>query len=140
MRLDRAHVAAMCRGDKDRATGMSSSTNEEPLVVVKAGVNIVWEVVGKDRGDSRYSVVGKGEASLCRGRYGGILKGTSGTKDRDVSRARGIGGHWGSEVFAAGGGDEDVVGVDGDVLVKRGEKEGVEYFLGCTGRCGRHGW
>ena len=50
----------MCGGDKDRATGVSSLTNEEPLVVVKACVDIVWEVVGEDCGDSRYSVVREG--------------------------------------------------------------------------------
>ena len=129
----------MCGGDKDRATGVSPLTNEEPLVVVKSCVDVVWEVVGEDCGDSRCSVVREGEASLRRGRCGGVCEGTSGTEDRDVSRARGIGGHRGSKVFAARGGDEDVVGVDSDVLVKRGEEEGVEYFLGYAGRCGRHG-
>ena len=109
MRLGRADVAAVCGGDKDRATGVSSLTNEEPLVVVKACVDIVWEVVGEDCGDSCYSVVRERETSLCRGRCGGVYEGTSGTEDRDVSRARGISSHWGSEIFAARGGDRKSV-------------------------------
>ena len=43
--LGRAYVTAMCGGNKDRATRVSSLTNEEPLVVVKAGVDIMREVV-----------------------------------------------------------------------------------------------
>ena len=108
-------------------------------MVVKSCVDIMREVVGEDGGDSRNSVVREGETSLRRGRCGGICEGTSGTEDRDVSRVRGIGGHRGSEVFTARGGDKDVVRVDGDVLVKWGEEESVEYFLGYAGRCGRHG-
>ena len=56
-------------------------TNEEPLVVVEAGVDIVREVVGKDCGDSRGGVVGKGETSLRRGRYGGAFKRMSGVEE-----------------------------------------------------------
>ena len=41
----RVYVAAMCGGDEDRATGVSSLTNEEPLVVVKARVDVMWEIV-----------------------------------------------------------------------------------------------
>ena len=129
----------MCGGDKDRATGVSSLTNEEPLVVVKSCVDVVWEVVGKDCGDSRCRVVREGEASLRRGRRGGVCEGASGTEDRDVSRARGIGGHRGSEVLAARGGDEDVVGVNGDVLVEWGKEKSVEDFLGYLRGGGRHG-
>ena len=129
----------MCGWDENRATWVSSLSNEEPLVVVKSCVNIVWEVVGEDCGDSLCSVVREGEASLRRGRRGGVCEGTSGTEDRDVSRARGIGGHRGPEVFAVRGGDKDVVGVDGDILVDRGEEEGVEDFLSDLGRSGRHG-
>ena len=36
---------ALRGGDKDRATGVSALANEEPLVVVKAGVDIVGEVI-----------------------------------------------------------------------------------------------
>ena len=57
---------AMCRGDEDRATGMSSLTNEDPLVVVKARIDVMWEIVREDRGNSCDSMVRKGEASLCR--------------------------------------------------------------------------
>ena len=41
----RAYITAMCGGDKDRAARVPSLTNEEPLVVVKACVDIVWEVI-----------------------------------------------------------------------------------------------
>ena len=120
-------------------TGVSSLTNEEPLVVVKACVNIVWEVIGEDCGDSRCCVVRKGETSLRRGGRRGVCEGTSGTEDRDIDCDRGVSGHRGSKVLASRGSDEDVVGVDGDIFVERGEKEGVEDFLGYAGRCRRHG-
>ena len=129
----------MCGGDKDRATGVSSLTNEEPLVVVESGIDIVREVVGEDCGDSRYSVVGEGETPLCRGRCGSVRQRTSGAEDGYIGCGWGIGGHWGSEVFASGGSDEDVVGVDGNVLVERGKEKGVENFLGDLGGSGRHG-
>ena len=45
MRFRGAYVAAMSGWNEDRATGMSPLANEEPLVVVKAGVDIVWEVI-----------------------------------------------------------------------------------------------
>ena len=32
-------------GDEDRATGVSSLTPEEPLVIVKARVDVMWEVI-----------------------------------------------------------------------------------------------
>ena len=67
--------------------------NEEPLVVVKACVNIVWKVVREDGGDSRYGVVGKGEASLCRGGRGSVCQGTFGTEDGHIGRGWGICGH-----------------------------------------------
>ena len=129
----------MCGGDKDRATRVSSLTNEEPLVVVKSSVDIVWKVVGEDCGDSRYSVVGERETSLCRGGCGSVRQRTSGAEDGYIGCGRGIGGHRGSEVFASGGSDEDVVGVDGNVLMERGKEEGVKDFLGDLGGSGRHG-
>ena len=129
----------MCGGDKDRATGVSSLANEEPLVVVKSCVDIVREVIGENGGDSRYGVVGKGETSLCRGGRGSVLEGTFSAENRDVGRSRGSGIHWGSKVFTSGGGDEDIVRVDSDIFVEWGEEEGVEYFLGYAGRSGRHG-
>ena len=140
MRFSRAYVTTMCGGNKDRATRVSSLTNEEPLVVVKSCVNVVREVVGKDCGDSRYSMVREGETSLHRGRCGGVRQGTPGAKDGYIGRGRGIGSRRGSEVFASRRSDEDVVGVDGDVLVERGEEEGVEDFLSYSGRSGRHRW
>ena len=138
MRFCRAHVAAVRGRDKDRVARVSSLTNEEPLVVVKACVDIVWEVVGKDCGDGRDGVIREGEASLCRGGCGSVCKGASGFKDRDVSRDRGSGRHRGSEVFTSRRGNENVIRVDGDVFVERGEEEGVENFLGDLGGCRRH--
>ena len=129
----------MCGGNKDRATGVLSLANEEPLVVVESSVDIVWKVVGEDCSDSRYSVVGERETSLRRGRCGSVRQRLSGVEDGYVGCGWGIGGHRGLEVFASGRSDEDIVGVDGDILVERGEQEGVEDFLGYAGRCGRHG-
>ena len=129
----------MCGGDKDRATGVSSLTNEEPLVAVKSCVDIVREVVGEDCGDSCYSVIGEGETSLCRGRCGGVTQRTSGAEDGYIGYGWGIGSRRGSEVFASGGSDEDVIGVDGNVFVEWGEEESIKDFLGDAGRCGRHG-
>jgi hypothetical protein len=129
----------MVRGwDKDRATRVSSLANEEPLVIVKAGVDIVREVVGKDCGNGHDGVIREGETSLCRGGRGSVRKGAFGAKDRDVGRDRGLGGRRGSEVFAARRGDKDVVGVNGNVFVERGEEEGVEDFLSDSGGSGRH--
>ena len=112
--------------------------NEEPLVVVETRVDIVWEVVREDGGDSRGSVVWKGKAALHRGGCRSVHEGSFGAEDRDVGRDRRIGSHWGSEVFASRGGNEDIVGVNSDVLVKRGKEESVEDFLGDLGRSGRH--
>ena len=134
-----AYVTAACGRDKDRATRVSSLTNEEPLVVVKARINIVREVVREDCGDSCGSVVGEGKTSLCCGGHGDVLERSFGAKNGDVSCGWGRSGHRGSEVFASGGGDKDVVGVNGDVFVKWGEKESVEYFLGYAGGRGGHG-
>ena len=62
----------MCGGNKDRAARVSSLTNEEPLVVVKACVDVVREIIRKDCGDSRDGVIREGETSLCCGRRGSI--------------------------------------------------------------------
>jgi hypothetical protein len=139
MRFRRAYIATVRRGDKDRATRVSSLTNEEPLVVVKSCVDVVWEIIGEDCGDSRYSVVRERETSLCRGRRGRVRQGTSGAEDGYIGCCWGIGGHRGSEIFASGGGDEDIVGVNGDIFVERGEEESVEDFLGYLRGSGRHG-
>ena len=138
MRFRRAFVAATCRGDKDSATGVLSLTNEEPLVIVKARVDVVWEVVREDCGDSCGSVVWKGKTALRCGRCGSVYKRAFSTEDQDIGCDWGSGVHRGSEVFATGGGDKNVVGVDSDVLVKRGKEEGVEDFLGDLGGSGRH--
>ena len=113
--------------------------NEEPLVVMKAGINIVGEIIRKNGGDSRGGVIREGKTPLRRGGGRGVCKRTLRAEDGDVSRDWGIGVHRGSEVLALRGGDEDVVGVDGDIFVERGEEEGVENFLGYTWGSGRHG-
>ena len=76
---------------------------------------------------------------MCRGRCGRVFKGMSSGEDGDISCSGVSGVHRGSEVLTARGGYENIVGVNGDVLMKRGEKEGVEDFLGDLGRSGRHG-
>ena len=108
-------------------------------MVMKSCVDIVWEVVGEDGGDSRYRVVREGETSLCCSRCGSISQGTSGAEDGYIGCDWGIDGHRGLEIFASGGSEEDVVGVDGNILMERGEQEGVKDFLGDSGRSGRHG-
>ena len=128
----------MRRGDEDRVAGVSSLANEEPLVVVKACVDVVWEVIREDRGDSRSSVVGERETSLRCGGCRSVRKGAVGAEDRDVGCNWGSGGHWGSEVFASGGGNENIIGVNGNVLMKWSEEESVEDFLGDLGGSGRH--
>ena len=119
-----------CGGDKDCATRVSPLTNEEPLVVVETCIYIVREVIRKDCGDGRDSVIGDRETPLCRSGYGSVRERASSTEDRDVGRVRGTSGHRGSEIFAARGGDKDVVGVNGDIFMRRGEEESVEDFLG----------
>ena len=113
-------------------------TNEEPLVVVNSCSDIMWEVVREDRGDSHDSVVRKGEAPLCCGRCGSVHEGALGAENRDVSHGWGRGVHRGSEMFASRGGNENVVGINGDVFMKRGKEESVEDFLGYLGGSGRH--
>ena len=40
-----AYVTTMRGGNEDRAVWVSSLTNKKPLVVVKARVDVVWQVV-----------------------------------------------------------------------------------------------
>ena len=128
----------MCGGDKDRATRVSPLTNEEPLVVVEACVDIVREVIRKDCGDGCNGMFREWEASLRRSRCGGVRQRTSGVEDGYIGCDWGVCSHWGSEVFASRGSDEYVVGVDSNVFVKWGEEEGVEDFLSNLGGSGRH--
>jgi hypothetical protein len=107
-------------------------------MVVEACVDIMWEVIREDCGYGHDSVVGKGEAPLCRGGSGSIHKGAFGAENEDVSCDWGSSNHRGLEVLASRGGDENVVGVNGDVLMKQGEKEGVEDILSYLGGSGRH--
>ena len=83
-------------------------------------------------------MIGEGKAPLCRGRCRGICKRMFGTEDGDISRDWGIGIRRGSEVFASRRGDENVIGVNGNILMKRGKKKGVEDLLSDTGGSGRH--
>jgi hypothetical protein len=117
---------------------MSSLTNEEPLVIVKVCIDIMWEVVREDCSDSHSGMVGKREAPLRHGRRGGVCERAFGAEDRDISHDWGSSSHWGSEVFASGGGDENVIGVNGNVFVEWSEKESVENFLGDLRGSGRH--
>jgi hypothetical protein len=58
------------RWDKDGALWVRALTNKEPLEVVKAGINIVWEVVGQDVLDSLNGMSRESEPALhsdCRG-------------------------------------------------------------------------
>ena len=77
---------------------------------------------------------------MRRGGCWGVHEKTLGTEDQDVGCNRGIGVHWGSEVFVSRGGDENIIRVDGNVFMKRGEEEGVKDFLGNSGGSGRHRW
>ena len=113
--------------------------NEEPLVVVKAGIDIVGEIVREDRGYGRDGMVREGETALRGGGRGSVRQRSSGTEDGDIGCGRGVCGHRGSKVFAAWGGDKNVVGVDGNILVERSEEESVEDFLGYLRGSGRHG-
>ena len=83
-------------------------------------------------------MVWEGETSLRRGGRRSICEGTLGAENRNIARDRGVSGHRGSEVFTSGRGEEDIVGVYGDVFVERGKEEGVEDFLGDSGRSRRH--
>ena len=106
----------------------------------RQGEIVTREVVGKDCGDSHSGVVGEGETPLRRGGRGSVCEGTFGAEDRDIGCDRGVGAHWRSEVFLSRRGDENIIGVDSNVLVERGEEEGVEDLLSDLGRSGRHCW
>ena len=136
--LRRTHIAAMHGGNEDHATRVSPLTDEEPLIGVESGIDIVWEVVGKDRGYGRNSMIGEGETPLCCSGSGSVHERAFGTENRDVSCYGGISGHWGSEILTSRGGDENVIGVYSDILMEWGEEEGVEDFLSDLGRSGRH--
>ena len=130
----------VCGRDEDRATRVSSLTNEEPLMVVEACVDVVWEVIRKNRGYGCNGVIWKQETSLGHGGRGSVLKRASSVENGDIGRDWSDGGHQGSEVFVSGGGDKNIIGVDGDVLVVWGKQEGVKDFLSYLGGSGRHCW
>ena len=129
MRFYRVYVAAMHGGNEDRATRVLSLTNEEPLVVVEAGVDMVWEVIGKDHGNCSDCVVREREASLCRGRYQFGREGPSCTENGDGSCNGIIGGHRGLKVLSLRSSNVHIVRVNGDIVVERGEKKGIKQLL-----------
>ena len=126
-------------GDEDRAMGVLSLADEEPVVIVEACVDVVREVIREDRGNGRDGVVREGETPLRRGGCGSVRKRTFGIENGYISRGWGIHSRWGSKVFTLRGGDKDVVGVNGDVLVEWSKEESVEDFLSNLGGSGRHG-
>ena len=83
-------------------------------------------------------MIRKWETSLGRGGSGSVLKRVSSVENGDIGHNWSSGGHRGSEVFTSGRGDEDIVGVDGNVLMKWGEEEGVEDLLSYVGGSRRH--
>ena len=117
---------------------MSSLSDEEPLLVMKVGIDVMWEVIGEDGRNGGNSVIWKWKTPLCRGRGGNVTEGLSCAQDRDVSHNGRVGGRWWSEVFPSRGSNIDVVRIHSDVVVEWGEKEGVENFLGDARRSGRH--
>ena len=139
MWLGRLHIASMWRGDKDGTMRVSSLSYKEPLIGVESGIDIMQEVVGKDCRDGGDSVIQKRENSLRRSGDWFGRKGTSGTEDGDICRRGSIDSHRGSEIVSSRGGDIDVVGVNSDIVMEWGEKEGVEHFLGYAGGWRRHG-
>ena len=138
MRFRGSYIAAMRGGNENRAAGVSSLANEEPLMIVEARVDVVREVIQEDHGNSCCGVVRKGETPLHRGGCGSVLKRTFGTEDGYVGRGWSIYGHRESKVFASWGGDKDVVRVNGDVLMEWSKEESVENFLSDLGGSGRH--
>ena len=84
-------------------------------------------------------MVRKGETPLHRGRSGSVRERALSAKDGDVGHGWGSDVRRGSEVLTSRGGDEDIVGVNGNVFVKQGKKEGVKHFLSYAGGCRRHG-
>ena len=100
---------------------MSSLANEEPLVIMKACVNVVWEVIGEDCCYGSSSMVGDGKAPLCHGGDQHVSEQSFGSEDGDVGCDRGVSSHQGSEVFSSRGGDKDIVRVNSDIFMEWGE-------------------
>ena len=55
-----------------------------------------------------------------------------------MSHSEGISSYRGLVVFLTRRGNVNIVGVDGDIVMERSKKEGVEQFLGNAGGSGRH--
>ena len=126
------------RGDEDRASGVLALANKEPLVGVEPGIDIMWEVIGKDGCDGSDSMVRERETPLCHSRHWFGREGSSCTQNGDVGHSGGVGDHRGSEILSSRSGDIDVIRINGDVVVERGEKEGIKQFLSHARGSGRH--
>ena len=48
MWFSRSDVASMRRGDENSVVRVSPLSDEEPSIVMKVGVDIVWKVIGED--------------------------------------------------------------------------------------------
>ena len=138
MRFGGVYSVSMRRGDKDHAAGVSSLTNEEPLRVVQSGVDIMREVVRKDCRNGSNCVIGEGKTFLHCGGYWFGGKGSPCAKNGDVGRDRGASSHWGSEILLLRRGDEDIVGVNGDIFMKGGEEESIKQLACNLGQSRRH--
>ena len=115
-----------------------SLANEEPLVGMQSGVDVMQKVIRKNSRNGSDCVIGEGEAALCCGRQWGVGKGLFCAQDGDIGCDGGIGVHRWSEVFLVGGGDKNIVGVYSDIFVEQGEEKGVEEFLRNMRQGGRH--
>ena len=83
-------------------------------------------------------MIGEGKAPLRHSGHGDISQRLSRAQNRDVSGCSGSGSHWGLRVFSSGEGDKNIVGIDSDIFVKRGEEEGIEKFARDLRQSGRH--
>ena len=117
---------------------VSSLSYKEPLIGMEPGVDVMWEVIRKDCRDGGDSMIRERGTPLRRSGYWFGRKGTSCAQDRDISCHGSVDSPRGPEVFSSRGGDIDVIGVNGDIIMERGKKEGVKYFLSYAGGCRRH--
>ena len=78
-------------------------------------------------------MVRKGKTPLRHGGCGSVHERMFSAENGDIGRDQGSGVHRGSEVFTTRRGNEDIVGVNGNIFVERGEEEGVKDFLSDLG-------
>ena len=77
MWFGRAYIASVRGGDKDCVMGVSSLANEEPLVVVKSGVNVMGEIIRQNGCDGGNCMIRDWKTSLCCGGDWCICEGSS---------------------------------------------------------------